>query len=309
MTRGRPREDRLPPQKDMDMPRTQVNEPLQLSAPLARAWSKELCPSHTEGGCDYYHGFWQYLRLMDLGSTLGGHPQEYLKEFRDLSTQWAGTPRRVLISGCADYSMLAHLVEGFAGSDCAVEFTALDQCQTPLALNDWYAQRAGVSVEQVSSDVLSYRPDDRFDMVVTSSFLGYFPDDVRPSLFSRFHDFLKPGGVLVFSNRLRPHVTQNKAGFSEEDARNLVNAVLERSSRLPPELAMDREEFAAMADAYARRRAPYPVRSVQDIEALAEAAGFRAESARRIASPLAKVAVRGPTLSDGSEFVMMRLRR
>lgn len=293
--------------KHPNMSAINVNEPLIISAPLANDWSKKLCLSHGDGACNYYHGFWQYLRLLGLGSTLGGHPQEYLREFRDLSIQWTGATKRVLISGCADYSMLAHLIKGFAESHCIAEFTALDQCMTPLTLNEWYAQRVGVSIHTVCSDVLSYQPSKGFDLIVTSSFLGYFSDEERPSLFRKFRELLNPGGVLIFSNRLRPHVAVKTDSFSHEDTLRLMNAVVERSDLLPPDFAIDKHELRSMAGTYAKRRTPYPVRSVQEIETLSQAAGLRIESSRIISNPSGKVIVNGPTLNDGSGYVMVRL--
>lgn len=43
----------------------------------------------------------------------------------------------MLISGTADYSMLAHLLQAYRNVEAAVHVTVLDRCETPLYLCRW----------------------------------------------------------------------------------------------------------------------------------------------------------------------------
>src|ERR1700754_3275813 len=88
-----------------------VEEPLALSAPLAWRLAGELCWRGPEGArCDWFHGIWQVLRLLGLNTT----PEHHAAFFCDaLDRLPAGSSPRVLISGSADYSMLAQLLPGF----------------------------------------------------------------------------------------------------------------------------------------------------------------------------------------------------
>ena len=52
-------------------------------------------------------------------------------------------PRRVLISGAADYSILAYVLWACRENGLDAEVTVLDRCDTPLLLNTWYAEQGG----------------------------------------------------------------------------------------------------------------------------------------------------------------------
>ncbi len=47
---------------------------------------------------------------------------------------------RILISGAADYALLARIVTMASRHNATPEITVLDRCETPLRLNSWYAK-------------------------------------------------------------------------------------------------------------------------------------------------------------------------
>ena len=65
-----------PSQKEVDL-----EEPLVLSADLVHGVAPVLCTSdHVDSfGCEWYHGTWQYLRLLNMVSTPTWHSQFYTK--------------------------------------------------------------------------------------------------------------------------------------------------------------------------------------------------------------------------------------
>src|ERR1700682_5975440 len=83
-------------------------EPLVESAPLAHRLAQTHCRPLPATGedCAWYHGFWQYLRLMGLAKTSGGQGAFLVETLRGLAG--AGQSPRVMVSGSADYSMPAH---------------------------------------------------------------------------------------------------------------------------------------------------------------------------------------------------------
>lgn len=250
---------------------------------------------------------------MNLGKTLGGHAMEYLQAMTRLSRQWGRqigkAPRRILISGCADYSMLAHVLHAFGRAGSQTRITALDCCPTPLKLNNWYAQKAGTSVELMCSDILRYQPADAYDLIVTSGFLGYFDPGTRPRLFNVYSEMLRPGGQLVFSNRLRPASEAIAVGFSNEQAEAFADKVAQLSHHLPAPAALPTADAHNMAYAYAVNLRSFPVNSAETIQGLAASAGLRWMSASQVLGGAPQPGVSGPTLADGADYLFAVLEK
>lgn len=287
-------------------------EPLAQSAGPVRAWAAEHCVHDADGTCcDAYHGFWQTMRLMHLGATLGGHPGHYLAAI----TAWAAQPyrhpgvRRVLVSGCADYSMLAHLWQASSAVGVDLQVTVLDICPTPLRLNTWYAERHGRSVQTVCGDVLAYQPPLGYDLIVTSSFLGFFSPRTRPALFDAYRGMLRDGGQLVFSNRLRAAPEHVPIGFTTEQVEQFADMAARLSADLPTLAALDAAQARAMALAFARHTRNYPLTSEQTITDLATGAGLTVRQCSVVQSAPMRAALSGPTLGDGSRYLFVMLQR
>jgi hypothetical protein len=294
--------------------RATVVEPLAESARLARDLAHTHCPDHANGRpCRAYHAFWQYLRLMGLGKTLSGMSARYLSELAAFFDDWKRTPRatrpRVLISGCADYSATAHVLHASRGAELDIEVTALDVCRTPLELNRWYAQRCEAEVRTVQADILDHRDDTGYDLVVTSSFLGYFDRASRPRLFARYAALLREAGVLMLANRLRAESEDALVGFDAEQAARFADRAATLSASLPSSTALSPDDARAAAEAYAREFASYPVNSVANVRALAEAAGFAWLGGDATPTKAQSAAVTGPTLSDGAQYLFVVLRK
>ena len=283
---------------------------LEESAGLARRLAAESCRVDPATGerCDWCHGFWQVLRLLKLNATPADQAALYREALRALDT---GTRApRILISASADYAMLRQVLAAFDGAARLPEITVLDVCDTPLALNRWYAQRVGVEIVAVRSDILDYRAEAPFDAVCTHSFFGYFTPQSRPRLVETWHTLLRPGGIAVTVNRVRPEVGPAPVTFGAAQAGVLRDAIVPLADRLPPALGLDAAGLAAAAERYAARQRPYPVRSTEEIRELFEGGGFRIEHLSLAPiSGEAQHAVRGPTVSAGAEYASVIARR
>jgi SAM-dependent methyltransferase len=227
------------------------------------------------------------LRLRGLNTT----PEHHAAFFR----RWlrkAGRRPRVLISGTADYSLLAQILP-VVGKEARV--TVLDRCATPLALNRWYARREGMRISTRHADILDYRPRERFDVICTHSFLGQFPPRRRARLLARWHDMLHPGGQVLTINRLRPGAPPGRLGFSRAQA-----AAFE---------ALVGEEHRGAARQYARRMGAWPIRSEAELAQLFRRAGF--EVASLSAEPLVLQGKRlsAPTTPGGASYACIAARR
>jgi len=94
-------------------------EPLAESAPLAWAIAPRLCPGDPQSpsACVWYHRVWQYMRLLGVISSIRTNSAFLTRTFDGLALNHP----RVLISGSADYAMLAHLWHAYAGRPLTIE--------------------------------------------------------------------------------------------------------------------------------------------------------------------------------------------
>jgi SAM-dependent methyltransferase len=283
-----------------------VDEPLDESAPVARALAARHCVPDTPGreGCAWYHGFWQYLRLLGLAKTSGGHI-DFLVDSLAIAAREGSA--RVLVSGTGDYSMPAHVLAVYETERAPVELHVLDRCATPVALTRWYADRANASITGHVADILDFEDPLPYDVIMTNSFLGYFDLDSRSRLFARWHALLRPGGMLLLTNRIRPGKGYEPVGFTAAQASALRAAVGREAERLRGAHACDPQALAALADAYTSRFRSVPVRSSNEVVDLAQAHGFRigrldttAAAGRRQGD-----AVSGPTTAEAADYVRL----
>src|SRR4051812_43913391 len=106
-------------------------------ATMARELAPQLCRKNPATGerCDWYHGLWQDLRLLGLAAT----PEQQSDFFRNSLARFSHRAPRLLISGSADYSILAHVLSACSKHQITAEITVMDICETPLFFNRWYA--------------------------------------------------------------------------------------------------------------------------------------------------------------------------
>lgn len=276
---------------------------------MALEMARRSCvPAGHPNACAHYHGFWQFLRLLGMGKTMSGFTPEFVAAVRTEALARPDRPIRVLISGCADYSAFAHVWQAGLGLPHTPATTALDLCETPLELTRWYARHQGGQVETVRQNVLEYQVGPCFDLILTSSFFGYFNPDQRRQLFRAYAGLLTPGGALVFTTRLVNQPEDVRVGFAPRQARDLVDQVLQALTQLPTEASLSPAEAEELARAYAGRRGSYPVNSLRTIELLAEQAGLRVDDSIQRRSEAKSSSVSGPTVGTAN-YLFVTLRK
>jgi SAM-dependent methyltransferase len=286
-----------------------VFEPLELSAPFALEMAHLGChPVGHPHVCQPYHGFWQYLRLLGMGKTLSGFSADFLQTLHAHLCGHRDRPAQVLISGCADYSAFAHVWQASTGVAHRPQVTALDVCPTPLALTRWYARHIGASVNTVCSNVLDHHPGPRYDLMVTSSFFGYFSPTERLALFKNYADMLRPGGVFVFTARLRDGDEHQPVGFTPSQADAMVAQVVQALPRLPAPLALAPEQARTLARQYTELLRSYPVNSLDTVRRLAAAAGLQVAQCVQRAGRAASPGATGPTVGS-ADYLFVTLRK
>ncbi|MGH8619797.1 MAG: class I SAM-dependent methyltransferase [Burkholderiales bacterium] len=288
-----------------------------LAAGAAMAWqlAPQLCEADAAGGsCAGMHGVWLCLRRLGLLGTIESRRDFYLKALAD-TTGTDGRPPRVLISGAADYAMLEFVLAAFQARGLVPEVTVTDVCETPLALNRWYAERAGCAIETVRGDILEFVPGAPYDIVCTDFFLGWIAPERRAALVAKWRSLLRPGGVALTANGLRPADDPAHAAarieFSPAQIAQLRASVLERAVTPGAVLPAGPEALADLAADYAAWHRAYPVRSVEDVRGLFEGGGF--ELRRLAVENVAAGApgVSGPTLRGATKqyFTLIAIRR
>ncbi len=249
--------------------------------------------------CVWYHRVWQYLRLFDMVSSPTWHAPFYQQALRKaLSAQ---DRPRVLITGAADYTTLAFVLDAAHELGREVEVHVLDKCQTPLLACRWYADQCTAAgqtgalvrthqVDLTNKWALRREPDLRdFDVIVADAFLTRFPPERAVQVLHSWRDLLRPGGQVVTTIRLHPQdqwrspEAVSTVDSGAEDADGYLPAdpvdVFERRLRqragawrrlLPVEI----KDLAGAARTYARSMTSHNLGGSEEITGTFRRAGF-----------------------------------
>jgi 2-polyprenyl-3-methyl-5-hydroxy-6-metoxy-1,4-benzoquinol methylase len=234
------------------------------SAPLMFEWSQSECVRKATGGmeewaktentatsdalaCDWYHGTWQLLRLLNMVAV----PPWYSFYQGALVTALAATPQpRVLISACADYGMLATLHAAIVESKASPKIFVVDICETPLRACRWYAERFGLQIDCSRDNLLtsSALREHSFDVIVTDEFLTVIKNPDKPIIAQRWWQLLAPGGVLVTTAMIGRETTPELRGYYSEKARR----AWEENSGLASRLRLGITELTQLCKRFAQ---------------------------------------------------------
>jgi SAM-dependent methyltransferase len=281
----------------------EIDEKLVASARVARGLALEHCHDTANGDCAWYHGVWQYFRALGVMKSAGGSGAYFEDALRAMAVR--GDVHQVLISGGADDAMSLLALAAFRDEGEEVDLTMVDRCETPLALARWSAERFGAAVTTRRSDILHFESPAPFDAIMTNSFLGAFSPDERPQLFARWASLLRPGGKILFTNRLRPGDGHSSIGFTAAQAEVFCTAVRRATERGGARLDLDPDTTEEWARDYTRRYRSYPVRTVEEVLVLLRSAGLEPD---RVDTTMAsgrsgQEAVSGPSVAERAEYV------
>lgn len=230
--------------------RVSPHDPLELmallrvdSARLARIESHRSC-NHPVGGehsmcgddCGWFHGAWQYLLFLGLSASPERNLPFYQRELRRAAA--AHSHRKILIAGCSDHAMLAIVLSAINTLSCIPLITVVDRCETPLFLCRWFADRLGCEITTQKADLVSYEPEEKFDIICTDGLLSNLQPTGRTDIVLAWHRLLNPdGGVLITTNNIRS-VRKNNATWRSPD---MVSALCDRAVRLKNAMPIDIE--------------------------------------------------------------------
>lgn len=282
-----------------------LTDPLLVSAEQIAAAASMTCHQGYGGRrCSWYHGAWQYLRLFDMVSSPSWHDEFYRLELVQHLDHFArrhaesaggggepsGAPR-VLITGAADYSMLAYVFDAWNRTEAAREtlcedpvVDVLDICPTPLLTCRWYAST--IANRPIRTHEIDLRDDDaverlrgttgQFDLIVTDAFLTRFDHDGARAVLRHWSELLAPGGVVITTVRLH----------SEDKARGVPDEITEFTRRARHQAWQWRLQLRSSIDAICNDAREYALRITstdfggeKEVTGLLQEAGFEIVSA------------------------------
>lgn len=259
-----------------------LTEPLLESARMIHAMAPMLCTRDQvdRRSCSWYHGAWQYLRLFDMVSSPSWHSQFYLQSLAAALVD--GGTRRVLITGAADYSMLAYVLAAARISTVAAEddlaVHVLDLCPTPLRACAWYAARFGVDIRLHEEDILDEAPalarrlgvpdGSGFDLIATDAFLTRFEQADIDRVVHNWRALLRPGGTVVTTVRLHPREARRgrdgRSGLSQDLVRFSMR-LRQRALSWQSMIGTDLDTLLAAAHEYTLRITSMDIGDLDDV--------------------------------------------
>lgn len=276
-----------------------MDEPLSDSAPIARETASRLCRAEPATGetCAWYHGVWQYFRLLDLVTAPDAHADFYADVLGAFAR--VGKCKRILISGNADYGLLAVVLAACRSQNITPDVTVVDLCETPLQLCRWYGNRLSLTVETCASDILEFEASEPFDMICAHSFLGYFTPQKIHCLLEKWRGLLRPGGRIIGVHRIRDSDAPNVIAFTPEQAELFVERAARRAEERRSFLDVSPDDVTEWARTYVECFRIRPMRSRQELTELFAGAGM--EITLSNAGMLQEVPG-GPTTPGGADY-------
>jgi hypothetical protein len=223
--------------------------------------------------CDWYHGIWQTLRLLGIVTTLTHHAHLYVGALRPLIA--GGKFKRVAIAGAADYGLLAVVLDAFGREGVTPVVTLVDRCATALQLCRWYAERYGHAIETAQCELDVYRDEQTHDLVCAHSLLSCNPAERHAGIVDSWQRLLRPGGILMMVNTLRPDTPGTTVRFSPAEIAAYRKRVADAAASCAnPGVLPPAAELGRMAEAFAVRMAASVIGSREQLTGLLEAGGF-----------------------------------
>lgn len=256
----------------------------------AAATCRDLC-------CDY-HQVRPLLRALGLVSD----PADQIAFFENqLSLAIEAGAKSILISGASDTGMPA-IVEKIVGSSASIH--AIDICPTPLSL---ISKQFGEKISTQVADILTWKPDQRFDVIVTHSFFGQFQPAQRPQLLSSWFKLLNPSGRVITVNRIRPK--DEGTSFVENAAFGLADEAVRRFEVLGGHASLNSDQLYDAVLRYSQKKNTNPVHSHDGFVDMFCEAGFEIIEAQKQRSPARAPGIVGPSVSNGGTYMLLTAQR
>lgn len=176
-----------------------------------------LAPAHCAGCADYH------IRTVAHRAT--GEPFGIDSDRPQIVAMVAGIaaklikmrtgPVDVVIAGSADTGILATVAHAISTTSpqalARCRFTVLDLCPTPLMLCGHYAREHNLDFSCSTADLTALAADFPADLLVLHSVFRFIDSERQPDVLARLCSWIKPGGAMVFSNRIKTSTAEETA--------------------------------------------------------------------------------------------------
>lgn len=257
------------------------------------------CPK--ELGCSWYHGNWRVLKSLGIVSTSAIH-QEELIELIVEAVHGLPSPR-VLISGSTDEELLRIVCLAFARHQVNPLIEVVDICPTPLGWMNEYAALKGLTVTTHCANILDLGISNRYDLIVTHAFLGYFSPQARPDVIRRWAGMLRDRGKVITVQRIREGESRAKVSFEHNEsvqfvARAVTAATASQAFNVTPKQAK------LAAEAFTKNFSIHPINSEKDFQSLFCDHGFKLKRYFSSGYP-SQAKLSGPSVPSGGKYAFV----
>jgi SAM-dependent methyltransferase len=214
---------------DINSTHFEIDDPIVDAFPIMLEAAARCCLPNGNGNdaCFAYHRLWPYRRRLRSHTAALDHTDHFVSCFRALAIE--NDSRRVLVSGSADYGLLAQVLYGYRAEGLEPDVTVLDICEAPLVINRWYAERENAEINTVQSDILDYNGRDSFDVIVTDNFLSRISPAKRQCLLPIWHRLLRSGGKVVTTEGVVVHSPEEGNRGREEKTEEWMKRIWGRA--------------------------------------------------------------------------------
>jgi SAM-dependent methyltransferase len=189
--------------------------------------TEKLAPLHC-GSCDGYH----LERARQRFAANGLQPLDQPELTDIIQDILAKAPNKshgkpgILIAGIADTNLLSICCTAAErvspGTARHIDFTVIDKCGTPLHLCEAYARRNQLHLATRAMDLSTGSLNIEADIILSHSLLRFMSEERHRQTMESFGRCLRPGGIIVYSQRL--FVESSGRGYNKSeygDAENL----------------------------------------------------------------------------------------
>lgn len=236
--------------------------------PVNGIFPQEFSRQHCNKGeldCGWYHGNWHLLKSLGLVSTSAIH-EDSLNRLIKLAAADMTEPR-ILLTGSTDETLIRITHSACQAMGVNEKLSAVDICATPLGFMQAYASENQIELATFQSDILEFNTEQKFDIILTHAFMGYFNDVQRTLLVKKWSLLLSDQGRIITIQRIRPADSPLIVKFTPQQSAQFVSSALD-AARLAGFNACEQDAVELAASEFSCKFVNYAITSKTVLESL-----------------------------------------
>ena len=222
-----------------------------------------------EKSCGWYHSAWQYLRILDKVSSPTWHFNFYYKSFFD----YLSNESKVLITGTADYTLLALLYFVATKKNVKPQIWVCDICRSPLLICQHFANVNKFSLSVIQENILTFDINETFDIITTDAFLSRFYLTQKKKIISKWNSLLSNQGKIITTIKVDENIALDEESkvIDKKDSYVRDVEILVAKSELKNQI----NRILNLAETYITKIVSIPFSGQKEIENVFSEHGFR----------------------------------